>query len=413
MLAHHLGKKPGTGLSRSDASPAPGQHAVVHRVAVQQVRASASGPAAAPTSTDVAAVRATVSSGGQPLEASVRDDMEGRFATDFSAVKVHAGADAARSARAVSALAYTVGDHIVLGQQVPSVASGIGRGILAHELAHVVQQRTGPVAGIPIGDNMSVSDPQDSFERDAARAALAHGVDHLGAMARAPQGDPAESARAIRHFPGPVQAAHADAHPSTHHAMGDVIQRCLYCGNPQCAKGEKCGGSATHGGLLPIGSDTMRVKNYNQSQGHGGRPEEWEHIMPGAAYRGAGVGKLYRTAPVLAIPKEMHRGAVQGAGGGITSTGSSETARQFSAGLAGMVTQGNFSGALRLALADELNAGIQHGMNPSEMANGLLRIIEAHQQRGDITPQEAVELKNFVMNTALNQQERPGLYGGH
>jgi len=71
---------------------------------------------------------------GAPLDAATRAFMEPRFDYDFSRVRVHSGAAATRSAQAVNALAYTVGDRIVLG------SAGAGPHLLAHELAHVVQQ---------------------------------------------------------------------------------------------------------------------------------------------------------------------------------------------------------------------------------------------------------------------------------
>jgi hypothetical protein len=65
---------------------------------------------------------------------------EGGAPVDFSAVRVHDGAAAAASARDVGALAYTVGDKIVFGTGRYAPASSDGRRLLAHELAHVVQQ---------------------------------------------------------------------------------------------------------------------------------------------------------------------------------------------------------------------------------------------------------------------------------
>jgi Domain of unknown function (DUF4157)/Annexin len=64
-------------------------------------------------------------------------------AYDFSRVRVHTGARAADSARALDALAYTAGEHVVFGdgRYAPRTASGLR--LLAHELAHVVQQRRG------------------------------------------------------------------------------------------------------------------------------------------------------------------------------------------------------------------------------------------------------------------------------
>lgn len=110
----------------------------------------------------------TASSGGQPLSEPVRADMEQRLGHDFSDVRVHTDADAHASAQAVNAHAYTTGNSIVFqrGQYDPD--SGAGQKLLAHELTHVVQQRSGPVDGTPTGQGVKVSDPSDRFEREAA-----------------------------------------------------------------------------------------------------------------------------------------------------------------------------------------------------------------------------------------------------
>lgn len=77
---------------------------------------------------------------GQPLDAATRSFMEPRFGHDFSRVRVHTDGAAAVSAREVGARAYTVGSHIVFGQGRSASALGSDRHLLAHELAHVVQQ---------------------------------------------------------------------------------------------------------------------------------------------------------------------------------------------------------------------------------------------------------------------------------
>ncbi|GAA3911246.1 hypothetical protein GCM10023084_74180 [Streptomyces lacrimifluminis] len=104
-------------------------------------------------------------SAGKPLATPVRQDMESRFGTDFSDVRLHTGAAATRSARAIGARAYTSGSHVVLG------AGGGDKHTLAHELTHVVQQRNGPVSGTDHGNGLRVSDPRDSFEREAESTA--------------------------------------------------------------------------------------------------------------------------------------------------------------------------------------------------------------------------------------------------
>ena len=78
--------------------------------------------------------------GGQPLPESARAHFEPRFGRDFSQVRMHTDTRAAESARAVNARAYTVGQDVVFGagQYVPGTQTG--QRLLAHELAHVVQQ---------------------------------------------------------------------------------------------------------------------------------------------------------------------------------------------------------------------------------------------------------------------------------
>jgi Domain of unknown function (DUF4157) len=77
---------------------------------------------------------------GQPLDSATREFMETRFGYDFGRVRIHTDTKAAESTRAVNAHAYTVGDDVVFGagRYVPSTAEG--QKLIAHELAHVVQQ---------------------------------------------------------------------------------------------------------------------------------------------------------------------------------------------------------------------------------------------------------------------------------
>lgn len=104
---------------------------------IQRLAGEATGESkmAAPASVD-----RVLSSSGSPLELSLRQDMEQRFGHDFSQVRVHTDADAERSAKAVNALAYTVGSHVVFGSSQYAPTTKVGRHLLAHELAHVVQQ---------------------------------------------------------------------------------------------------------------------------------------------------------------------------------------------------------------------------------------------------------------------------------
>lgn len=116
-------------------------------------------------------VHDVVGSGGSPLDADTRADMEARLGHDFGDVRVHTDAAAHESARSVHAQAYTVGSDIVFQRDRYDPSSETGRHMLAHELTHVVQQRSGPVDGTDAGGGVKVSDPSDRFEREAAATA--------------------------------------------------------------------------------------------------------------------------------------------------------------------------------------------------------------------------------------------------
>src|SRR5207245_97025 len=100
--------------------------------------ASSAGPAQAPP-----IVHEVLRAPGQPLDAATRAVMEPRFGHDFSRVRVHSDARAAQSARAVNALAYTVGRDVVFGANQYTSDTQLGQRLLAHELTHVVQQGGG------------------------------------------------------------------------------------------------------------------------------------------------------------------------------------------------------------------------------------------------------------------------------
>lgn len=121
-----------------------------------QRRASAGGDAAGATA---AAVDRVVNSPGLALDQTTRDFFEPRFGHDFGHVRIHADSEAAHSARAVAAHAYAVGGHVVFGEGRYAPHSPGGRRLLAHELAHVVQQD---------GAGGSASDPTILRDTDEA-----------------------------------------------------------------------------------------------------------------------------------------------------------------------------------------------------------------------------------------------------
>ncbi len=103
---------------------------------------------------------------GQPLDPAARAFMEPRFGYDFSRVRVHADSQAAKSAEAINAQAYTVGSNIVFGSNQGGAENLSHQRLLAHELAHVVQQ-----GGRQSGGSLQVAPANDSAEGVADRAA--------------------------------------------------------------------------------------------------------------------------------------------------------------------------------------------------------------------------------------------------
>lgn len=106
-------------------------------------------------------VHSVLSEPGRPMDEPVRHEMEARLGADLSDVRLHTGSSAQRSAREIGARAYTSGNHVVIGP------GGSDPHTLAHELTHVLQQRSGPVSGVDSGNGLRVSDPSDQFERAA------------------------------------------------------------------------------------------------------------------------------------------------------------------------------------------------------------------------------------------------------
>ena len=106
---------------------------------------------------------------GSPLDAGVRSDVESAYGEDFSGVRVHTGASAASVSDSLNARALTVGEDIAFGGGQYQPGTPIGDALIAHELAHVKQQRTGSASGM----SMQMAAPEHGgLEEDADQAAV-------------------------------------------------------------------------------------------------------------------------------------------------------------------------------------------------------------------------------------------------
>lgn len=136
-------------------------------------------------------VHEVLRSPGEPLDPATRAFFEPRFGHHFGQVRVHTDQKAAGSARAVQAQAYTVGQNVVFGAGQFSPGTAAGQRLLAHELAHTVQQRSGS-AGLRVP--LTVTSPGDTQEVEADRVSRSV-VQGTSMPAMAPNASPPMLAR--------------------------------------------------------------------------------------------------------------------------------------------------------------------------------------------------------------------------
>lgn len=91
-------------------------------------------------------IDSVLSDPGLPLPPALQQEMGQRFGQDFSQVRIHSGSTAEQSARELNADAYTIGEDVVFGAGQFTPTAPKGRRLIAHELAHVGQNRYGETA---------------------------------------------------------------------------------------------------------------------------------------------------------------------------------------------------------------------------------------------------------------------------
>lgn len=186
-----IGRQP-EGAAVAQRAVSSGNTAVLDRAAVSHLQRTAGNGAVSSMleEEDRSPVLDVVGSGGSPLEGRTRAEMESSFGHDFGDVRIHTDSAAAASATSVQAQAYTVGNDIVFGEGRYAPQTDSGRHTLAHELAHVVQQRSGPVDGTPAAGGVAVSHPSDRFEQAAESAAAQMTATGMEMRSESPDGGP-------------------------------------------------------------------------------------------------------------------------------------------------------------------------------------------------------------------------------
>jgi hypothetical protein len=120
---------------------------------------------------DVTAQIASQRGRGTPLGPDLQQQLSERLGDSFSDVRVHTDPLASALARSVEARAFTTGSDIYFarGEYAPHTSSG--QELLLHEVRHAQQQRGAPTTG-----ELRVSEPGDTFERDAESFASSFGL---------------------------------------------------------------------------------------------------------------------------------------------------------------------------------------------------------------------------------------------
>lgn len=229
-----------------------------------------------------AVVAEVLRSPGQPLDDYTRAAMQPVFGHDFSQVRIHADSRAALSAQAIGATAYTVGNHIALdaGRHRPGAPQWAH--LLAHELAHVVQQR-----GLDYRPGLVVGDPGDASEREANSVAssLVSGRARAGRLTISPSFAPAIRRQAVSHA-----GVAAPAQPGVTQQMYNEAVQLIAARDPKMAAYlSKAHVKHTAGGA----TDQVRVEGHPIPGAAPGRPTdviydfELEVVDSGTAAGGA------------------------------------------------------------------------------------------------------------------------------
>ena len=196
-------------------------------------------------------VHEVLNSPGQRLEPTARSLMEARFGYDFSHVRVHTDARAADSATAVNALAYTAGQNIVFGATQYNPTTNRGRQLLAHELAHTIQQRSSGTAS-----DLVLASPSSQLESqadDIVSRAVTGGPTNLIKPADAPAGFILRHSADKSVCPGPPDWEIISAGPKEVYGPANDAIEAAYRNDPRNAKHSVLFGSQFQYGGDPRG----------------------------------------------------------------------------------------------------------------------------------------------------------------
>ncbi len=168
---------------------------------------------------------------------------------------------------------------------------------------------------------------------------------------------------------------------------------CQFCFNPGCMNGSICGKDMSFSGLFPPSTTSRFVGKHKHTKKHSKRKRfESEHVLPSKALKNANKKFKYDDEITISIPYDMHRKGQSGAGGGVSSTGSSGTAKGWSQRLGAMISGGDRRGAIRATLMDELHSAHATGNLDFGMMSAFLQYLLLSVQEGHINNQDVDQI---------------------
>ncbi len=161
-------------------------------------------------------------------------------------------------------------------------------------------------------------------------------------------------------------------------------------------------------GLFTPGLRSRPVAPYKEAAKNSKKGRwEAEHMMPSAAWQASGLPHTYAQLPAMSIGYGMHRGAQAGAGGGVTSTGSSHTAKEWARRLGSQLRDPRQrEAAFRSVATDEYNAALMTGVLDEGLVSQIIQTLDLHVEQGHLSVEEAGRIQNDILDRWFSSQPR-------
>jgi len=168
---------------------------------------------------------------------------------------------------------------------------------------------------------------------------------------------------------------------------------CIWCMSPACVNGSKCKAKGIFGKAL----DTSRGGRHKNTKKLSKRNvRESEHMLPMQVVKRLFPGARMDDEPAHSISYTMHRAGVSGAGGGISSTGSSHTAKGWAQHLVNQANQHGNAAMIRSVAVDTYNAALMSQQDLDQVLVQIQQVLQGHVDLGRITAAEMGDILNAL-----------------